>query len=88
MAAARSRPCSSPVTISRQSTQSAIIAAAGDVNGDGGDDLVVLTPENGAVYIYLAGGARELPLASFFQVNATAVGGSLAALFGTAPKSP
>ena len=48
----------------------------------------MLTPENGAVYIYLAGGARELPLASFSQVNATAVGGSLAALFGTAPKSP
>jgi hypothetical protein len=67
---------------------SAIISAAGDINGDGGDDLVVLTPENGAVYIYLAGGARELPLASFSQVNATAVGGSLAALFGTAPTSP
>jgi hypothetical protein len=67
---------------------SAIIAAAGDINGDGGDDLVVLTPENGSVFIYLAGGARELPLASFAQVNATAVGGSLAALFGTAPTSP
>ena len=67
---------------------SAIIAAAGDINGDGGDDLVVLTPENGAVYIYLAGGAREQPLASFLQVNVTAIGGSLAALFGTAPTSP
>ena len=70
------------------SSLSAIIAGAGDINGDGGDDLVVLTPENGAVYIYLAGGARELPLAQFLQVNATAVGGSLAALFGTAPTSP
>ncbi len=67
---------------------SAIVAGAGDFNGDGGDDLVVLTPENGAVYIYLAGGAREQPLASFLQVNVTAIGGSLAALFGTAPSSP
>ena len=36
----------------------AIIAAAGDIDGDGGDDLVVATPENRTVYIYLAGGAR------------------------------
>ena len=67
---------------------SAIVAGTGDFNGDGGDDLVVLTPENGAVYIYLAGGAREQPLAQFLQVNATAVVGSLAALFGTAPTGP
>jgi hypothetical protein len=68
--------------------QTKIVAAAGDINGDGGDDLVVMTPENGFVYIYLAGGAREQPLASPSQVNVTGVGGSVAALFGTAPTSP
>ena len=35
----------------------AIIAAAGDINGDGGDDLVVLTPENGD-RLHLPGGRR------------------------------
>jgi hypothetical protein len=64
-----------------------ITAGAGDINGDGGDDLVVLTP-NGAVNIYLAGGAREQPLASPVLVNVTATGGSLAALFGTASIAP
>ena len=69
----------------------AIIAAAGDVNGDGGDDIVVATPENGRVYVYLGGGARELPLAFPERTytdapNSTAVfGSSLAGLFGTAP---
>ena len=68
----------------------AIIAAAGDVNGDGGDDIVVATPENGTVYLYLGGGARELPR-SFavrtFNGVANSFGSSLAGLFGTAPAS-
>jgi hypothetical protein len=64
-----------------------ITAGAGDINGDGGDDLVVLTPD-GAVNVYLAGGARELPLSSPTLVNVTAAGGSLAALFGTATTGP
>jgi len=69
-------------------SQSAIIAAAGDINGDGGDDLVVLTPESGNVYLYVAGDARERPLATPALVNTSAIRGSLAALFGTAPTSP
>jgi len=67
----------------------AIIAAAGDLNGDGGDDLVVATPETGSVYVYLAGGARQLPLRFPFPtlLGATGFGTSLAGLFGTAPSS-
>jgi hypothetical protein len=68
------------------SSMTAVIAAAGDLNGDGGDDLVVLTLEDGAVWIYLAGGAREQPLANALRPAVTAVGGSLAGLFGTAPQ--
>jgi len=64
----------------------AIFAAAGDINGDGGDDIVVATPENGTVYVYLAGGARELPLKFAFPTfTGAGFGASLAALFGTAP---
>jgi len=71
----------------------AIVAAAGDIDGDGGDDLVVATPENGKVYIYLAGAARELPLQilapqQFSFTGNVGFGSSLAALFGTAPASP
>jgi hypothetical protein len=69
-------------------SQSAIIAAGGDINGDGGDDLVALTPESGNVYVFFAGAAREQPLSSPLLVGASGANGSLAALFGTAPKSP
>lgn len=66
----------------------AIIAAAGDLNGDGGDDIVVATPENGRVYVYLGGGARQLPLSFPDRTYSGApgsFGASLAGLFGTAP---
>jgi hypothetical protein len=71
----------------------AIIAAAGDIDGDGGDDLVVATPENQRAYIYLAGGARREPLQivspqQFTFTGDPGFGSSLAALFGTAPVSP
>jgi hypothetical protein len=68
----------------------AIIAAAGDINGDGGDDLVVSTPDNGRVFIYLAGDARVRPLAFPFPTFSASpgFGSSLAALFGTATASP
>ena len=66
----------------------AIIAAAGDVNGDGGDDLVVATPDNGRVYLYLAR-ARATCRWRPVPVHASpGFGSSLAALFGTAPASP
>ena len=72
----------------------AIIAAAGDIDGDGGDDLVVATPDNRTVYIYLAGGARGValqivsPQQFTFTSDTVGFGSSLAALFGTAPASP
>jgi hypothetical protein len=68
----------------------AIIAAAGDLNGDGGDDLVVATPENGTVFVYLAGGARVLPLTFLFPAltGGAGFGSSLVGLFGTAPAAP
>jgi hypothetical protein len=66
----------------------AIIAAGGDVNGDGGDDLVVATPENSLVYLHVAG-ARDLPFNLPIQFTGEpGFGSSLAALFGTAPVSP
>ena len=71
----------------------AIIAAAGDIDGDGGDDLVVATPDNRRVYIYLAGGARGAalqilePLRFTFTSDTVGFGSSLAGLFGTAPAS-
>jgi hypothetical protein len=71
-------------------TLKAIIAPAGDLNGDGGDDLVVATPENGSVLIYRTGDARELPLNFAFPTltgTAGSFGSSLAGLFGTAPAS-
>jgi hypothetical protein len=72
----------------------AIIAAAGDIDGDGGDDLVVATPDNRRVHIYLAGGARGVPLQILepqrftFTSDTSGFGSSLAGLFGTAPASP
>jgi len=69
------------------SGQPATTAAAGDINGDGGDDLVIVTPDLGAVYVYFTGGARELPLASPLLLKDSG-GKSLAALFGTARISP
>ena len=66
----------------------AIIAAAGDVNGDGGDDLVVATPENAMVYLHVAG-ARDVPFNSPLPFTGDpGFGSSLAALFGTAPLIP
>jgi hypothetical protein len=69
-------------------TMSAIIAPAADLNGDGGDDLIVLTPEDGAVWIYFGGGARQQPLANPLRLSITALNGSLAGVFGTALTSP
>ncbi len=69
----------------------AIIAAAGDINGDGGDDLVVATPENATVYLHVAGARASCRSSSPQQFTFTGdpgFGSSLAALFGTAPASP
>ncbi len=69
-----------------------IIAAAGDINGDGGDDLVVATPETGTVYVKFAGAARVQRLDFNFAFPTLkgdpGFGSSLAALFGTAQTSP
>jgi hypothetical protein len=65
----------------------AIIAPSGDLNGDNGDDLVVSTPENGSVFVYRTGDARQLPLNFAFPTLTGAqgsFGSSLAGLFGTA----
>lgn len=59
-------------------------AAAGDVNGDGTDDLVVSTPETGAAYLFLghAGGLGGFPFRSW--TGAAGFGSSLPTIFGTA----
>lgn len=59
-------------------------AAAGDVNGDGTDDLGVSTPETGAAYLFLghAGGLGGVPFRSW--TGAAGFGTSLPTLFGTA----
>jgi hypothetical protein len=67
---------------------SVLIVAAGDVNGDGGDDLVVATPDSGTVALYLGADARELPLNFAFPIwtgAAGSFGSSVTGLFGTAP---
>ena len=40
----------------------ALIAAVGDVNGDGIDDLVASTPDTGMVYLFGSDGATGMPI--------------------------
>ena len=65
----------------------AIIAAAGDVNGDGTDDVVVTTPDNGTAYLLLgsAGGLEPFPFRTW--TGGAGFGASLPALFGSARPS-
>jgi hypothetical protein len=62
----------------------AIIAAVGDVDGDGTDDLVATTPDNGSAYLFLgsAGGLEAFPFRTW--TGTPGFGTSLPALFGTA----
>jgi len=65
----------------------ALIAPAGDIDGDGGDDLIAATPASGTVSIFRTGDARRLPLRFAFPTltgAAGAFGKSLAGVFGTA----
>jgi hypothetical protein len=64
----------------------ALIAAVGDVNGDGIDDLVASTPDNGMVYLFRSEGATGMPInfPDWTYSGATGFGTGLPTLFGTA----
>jgi FG-GAP-like repeat/FG-GAP repeat len=67
-------------------TLSAFIAAAGDVDGDGLDDLVASTPDTGTVYVFRSGGATGMPIDFSFPTltGAPGYGTGLPTLFGSA----
>ena len=79
---------SSPITIPQHNRTGgnslAIIAAAGDVDGDGTDDLVVAAPDDITVYLFLgtADGLSRFPLRTWTAPGNFAT--SVAGLFGTA----
>jgi hypothetical protein len=67
----------------------AIIAAVGDVNGDGVDDLIATTPETGNAYLYLGRDNLSAPVDVGTALNGpVGFGSSVPTLFGTALRSP
>lgn len=63
----------------------AFLGGVGDATGDGIDDLVASTPDNGTAYFLGSGsaGANNVPFASPTWTFATGFGTSFAALFGS-----
>lgn len=69
-------------------SQPAIIAATGDLNGDGLDDVVATTPETGLGYVFLSQGRSLGSHPAIIGHGTGAFGASVTCLLGTAPRLP
>ena len=71
-------------------SQTAFIAAVGDVNGDGIDDLVATTPDSGMVYVFKSDGApgRQSPSPIRTSAAESGLGAASRRCWGQCCRSP